>query len=196
MSSIRIIPLHPAPIELLPSIVPPLESIFQTEIEIERPVTNLLEHAFDDSRGQYNSTDIIRLLLDRPVKKERKLLERFFSPESDIVPPRNESGKIVGITAVDLFVPILTYVFGEAQLDGLACVVSSYRLDNAIYGLPPDPILFYERVLKETVHELGHTYGLYHCRNLECAMHTSTAVEDIDVKGAILCNDCRRKMHK
>jgi archaemetzincin len=89
---------------------------------------------------------------------------------------------------------VLTYVFGEAQLDGTAAVVSTYRLDNSIYGLDPDPILFYQRSLTETVHELGHTYGLYHCKNQDCAMHSSTAVEDIDLKSAALCENCRRQI--
>lgn len=152
---------------------------------MESPLIGLVEKVYDDSRAQYNSTDIIRQLLDREEVRLRKLA----LADSTLDP----NGKIVGITSVDLFVPILTYVFGEAQLDGTASVVSTFRLDNTIYGLEPDPVLLFERTLKETVHELGHTFGLYHCKNLECAMHTSTAVEDIDIKGGALCNECREK---
>lgn len=170
---IRIVPLLPVSNELVSSLVHPLRSIFQTEVSIDSPLNNVVNSVYDDSRLQYNSTDLIR-----------ELLKRFpYSPS-----------KVVGITSVDLFVPILTYVFGEAQLDGTAAVVSTYRLDNAVYGLEPDPILYFERSLTETVHELGHTYGLYHCKNRECAMHSSTAVEDIDQKTAMLCEECKKQI--
>lgn len=168
-SSILIIPLKPVVSEVLPMLVDPLQSIFNARVDIEETDKRSVPSALDDSRGQYNSTDILRSLLNRPPLLRTKM---------------------VGITSVDLFVPVLTYVFGEAQLDGTAAVVSTYRLDNVMYGLAADPVLFFERVLKETVHELGHTYGLLHCRNIDCAMHASTAVEDIDVKGASLCKDC------
>ncbi|NUN68467.1 MAG: archaemetzincin family Zn-dependent metalloprotease [Bacteroidetes bacterium] len=170
-SSIHILPLKPVVLEVLPLLVEPLVSIFEADVTIAEPEGRIVPAVLDDSRGQYNSTDILRSLLERPLP---------------------EQCKIVGVTSVDLFVPVLTYVFGEAQLDGTAAVVSTYRLDNVMYGLPADPVLFYERVLKETVHELGHTYGLVHCRDIDCAMHASTAVEDIDVKGASLCPACRR----
>jgi archaemetzincin len=173
VSSIRLIPLKPVVLEVLPALVDPLQSIFSAAVTIEETEKRIVPSVLDDSRGQYNSTDILRALLERP---------------------QNPRTKLIGITSVDLFVPVLTYVFGEAQLDGTAAVVSTYRLDNVMYGLAADPVLFFERVLKETVHELGHTYGLMHCRNIDCAMHASTAVEDIDVKGASLCPACHARM--
>ncbi len=173
IAPIRLVPLLPVSSELVSSLAHPLRSIFRTEIIVELPINNVINTVYDDSRLQYNSTELIGELLKR------------FSPSSS---------KIIGITSVDLFVPVLTYVFGEAQLDGTAAVVSTYRLDNTIYGLDPDPILFFHRSLIETVHELGHTYGLYHCKNQECAMHSSTAVEDIDLKSAMLCAECRKQI--
>jgi archaemetzincin len=173
IAPIRLVPLMPMSSEFVSSFAHPLRSIFQTEIIVDLPLSNILTSAYDDSRLQYNSTQLIR-----------ELLKQFPSPIS----------KVIGITSVDLFVPVLTYVFGEAQLDGTAAVVSTYRLDNAVYGLEPDPILFFQRSLTEIVHELGHTYGLYHCKNQDCAMHSSTAVEDIDLKSAMLCGDCRNQI--
>ena len=172
IAPIRIIPLEPVSHELVTSIVHPLRSIFQTEVLLDPPLRNMINSTYDDSRLQYNSTQLIGELLQLS----------------------SSSSKIIGITSVDLFVPILTYVFGEAQLNGTAAVVSTYRLDNTIYGLDPDPILFFERSLTEVVHELGHTYGLYHCKDRECAMHSSTAVEDIDQKSATLCQNCKRQI--
>jgi archaemetzincin len=102
--------------------------------------------------------------------------------------------KIVGITEVDIYIPILTYLFGEAQLNGQGALVSTHRLDNRYYGLPYDEKLFYQRVVKEIVHELGHTFGLIHCRDYRCVMHSSTYVEDIDLKTARFCRECQEKL--
>src|SRR6202158_5983220 len=46
--------------------------------------------------------------------------------------------RLVGITELDLYIPILTFVFGEAQLGGTAALVSYHRLRQEFYGLPPD----------------------------------------------------------
>jgi archaemetzincin len=101
------------------------------------------------------------------------------------------AAKVLAVTRLDLFIPILTFVFGEAQLSGPCAVVSSFRLDNTYYGLPPDRGLMSERLFKEAVHELGHTCGLIHCRHPECVMHTSTYVEEIDLKSSDFCPSCK-----
>ena len=104
------------------------------------------ELAFDSSRGQYNS----RILLAQLLREPRPGRPRGAHPRR---------------SGVDLFIPVLTFVFGEAQLGDRAAVVSAYRLDNQLYGLPPSPDLLFERLVKEAVHELGHTYGLLHCHD-------------------------------
>jgi archaemetzincin len=100
---------------------------------------------------------------------------------------------IVGVTELDLYIPILTFVFGEAQLGGTIAVVSYHRLTQEFYGLPPDPALLEERLMKEAVHEAGHTIGLTHCDDYECVMAATHAVEWLDLKGVTFCPDCRRK---
>ena len=100
--------------------------------------------------------------------------------------------RTLGVTAVDLFVPVLSFVFGEAQLGGKAALVSICRLQQEFYGLPPDDEMLTGRLLKEAVHELGHTYGLRHCDDWQCAMSSSHAVEKIDAKTPELCTRCRR----
>ena len=129
-----------------------------------------LPGTFDPLRKQYNSSLILRQL---------------------IAAPPADAYKILGITAVDLFIPILTYVFGEAQLDGIGAVVSLHRLNNQFYGLPEDNGLMHDRLLKEAVHELGHTFGLLHCFQPGCVLNASTYVEDIDQKSRELCSACR-----
>jgi archaemetzincin len=99
-------------------------------------------------------------------------------------------GRIVGITAEDLFIPVLTFVFGQAQLGGPAAVVSVMRLHTEFYGLPADDRLLVDRAVKEVIHELGHGFGLVHCPDSSCVMSSSTYVEDVDLKGERFCTEC------
>jgi archaemetzincin len=91
---------------------------------------------------------------------------------------------------VDLFIPVLTFVFGQAQLDGPGAVVSTYRLRSEFYGLPGDEGMLVERAIKECVHELGHSFGLVHCQDYGCVMHASSSVDEVDIKGADFCRRC------
>ena len=102
--------------------------------------------------------------------------------------------RVLGITAQDLFVPVLTFVFGEAQLEGHCTVVSMHRLREEFYGLPPRDDLMRERLVKEAVHELGHTHGLRHCQDWRCVMSSSHGVERLDIKGADFCLPCHRTL--
>lgn len=102
-----------------------------------------------------------------------------------------ESLKIVGLFSVDLFIPILTYIFGQAFLDGRTGIVSVYRLKNELYGIEPDEQRLRERFKKVIIHELGHTFGLKHCHTPSCVMLSSTYMEDIDQKDINLCVKCR-----
>ncbi len=147
-----------------------LERVFLFPVRIRHPWFDP-ELSFDSSRGQYNSTVLLGQLLSEPS---------------------GGAPRVLGVTSVDLFIPILTYVFGEAQLDGRAALVSTHRLQNELYGLPSDPQLLLERLLKEAVHELGHTFGLIHCPASDCVMHASTYVEEIDLKSADFCTACLR----
>jgi len=99
------------------------------------------------------------------------------------------------VTGVDLFIPVLTFVFGEAQLGGRAAVVSTFRLRSEAYGLPPDPELLLARLTREVLHELGHTYGLVHCTDSACVMASTTYVEQIDLKGPSFCTGCLTELH-
>lgn len=106
----------------------------------------------------------------------------------------NDSWRILGVTAVDLYIPILTFVFGEAQMGGPCAVVSLHRLRQEFYGLPEDSTILQERLLKEAVHEIGHTMHLTHCDDYNCAMAPSHAVEWIDLKSSNLCTKCQSQI--
>lgn len=103
----------------------------------------------------------------------------------------SENTKKMGLFQVDLFIPILTYIFGQAALNGSAGVASMYRLKNEQYGLRKDDILMLDRFKKVIIHELGHMFGLIHCHIPTCVMRSSTYVEDIDQKNHSFCIKCR-----
>lgn len=101
--------------------------------------------------------------------------------------------KNIGLFRVDLFIPILTYIFGQAALNGKIGVASLYRLRNEQYGIKKDETLLLERFQKVIIHELGHMFGLVHCHFPTCVMRSSTYVEDIDQKSQHLCSKCRNE---
>ena len=125
--------------------------------------------AFHRERRQYHSSEILHAM-------------------QDIVTPT--TWRVLGIAAVDLYIPILTFVFGEAQMGGPCAVVSLHRLRQEFYGLPEDRDLLSHRLRKEALHEVGHTLDLTHCDDYQCAMSPSHAVEWIDLKDDALCSSC------
>jgi archaemetzincin len=126
-------------------------------------------YAFDRSRAQHSSTLILRdALTRRPADAIRLLV----------------------LTEVDLFIPMLSFVYGQAQLSGPVAVLSFARLRQEFYSLPPNRALFLLRVRKETLHEVGHTFGLTHCSDSLCAMTLSTNIEQLDFKRGAFCSDC------
>ena len=126
--------------------------------------------SYEAGRNQYYSTKILKEMLKQV-------------PE--------DAFKLLGVTDKDLCIPILTYVFGEAQLGGTAAVVSLARLRQEHYGAEPDRTLLLSRLRKESLHELGHTFGLIHCPSRDCVMYLSNTVVDVDLKGQTFCRACR-----
>jgi archaemetzincin len=125
--------------------------------------------AYDSKRGQYLSVEMMKMLAER-------------APQ--------DATRILGITDVDLAIPMLSFLFGQAQLDGPIAVVSLFRLHQEFYGLPPDESLLRERTVKEMLHELGHTFGLTHCLEPKCAMSLATHIELVDAKAEQYCPRC------
>lgn len=125
---------------------------------------------YDPVRRQYNGN---KLLTE---------VDRIYSSDGIIT---------VGLFNVDLFIPILTYIFGQAYLNGRTGIASSYRLSNERYGMNQNEKTVLERFKKEVLHEIGHNLGLIHCHIPDCVMRSSTYVEDIDQKGSGLCIKCR-----
>ena len=107
---------------------------------------------------------------------------------------RKQDWRVLAIADVDLYIPILKYVFGEAQLGGPCALISAYRLRQEFYGLDRDDSILQQRLLKEAVHELGHTLDLHHCQDYQCAMASSHAVEWIDLRESTFCQACRSQV--
>jgi len=158
-------------LNVLEGLAAALARVFQTPCQI-RPDLFDITFALDAGRQQYHSTAILQHL------------ERH----CDL------GARVLGVTSCDLFVPVLTFVFGEAQLDGHCAAVSLARLREEAYGMPAREGLLRERLLKQAVHELGHTFGLRHCANWQCVMTSSHAVERVDVKSAEFCAVCRKSV--
>lgn len=169
MKQLQLLPIGDADEELLRDLQPVVEQTFGVPCRI-LSVRLDPEFALHGERRQYHSSQILRRM------------HGFLSVES---------WRLLGVADVDLYIPILTFVFGEAQLGGQCAVVSTYRLRQEFYGLPRDKESLRQRLAKEAVHELGHTLNLTHCDDYRCAMAPSHAVEWIDLKQTSLCSSCR-----
>jgi archaemetzincin len=132
-----------------------------------------LDFAYNAERRQYGSTAVLEMLL--------RLCPR-------------DAGKLLAVTDRDLFVPVLTFVYGLAQLGGCAGVFSLARLRQEFYGLPPNRKILVERAAKEALHEAGHMRGLVHCEERVCAMSLATDVRQIDSKHAAYCGRCNARL--
>lgn len=133
------------------------------------PPLPIPDGAYDAKRRQYRSTEFMKMLAQ-------------FAPSNAF--------RVLGITDVDLAVPVLSFLFGQAQLNGPIALISLCRLHQEFYGLPADVSLLRERAVKEALHEMGHTFGLTHCAERECPMSLATHIEAVDAKGSRFCARC------
>ena len=153
--------------ELLAGVRAHVERVFRLPARLDVPAGRP-DEAFDADRKQHSSH---RILLWLAANRPRG------------------TARLIGLTDADLFIPVLTFVFGEAQLKGPVAVVSTARLLGA--GLPGEAARLPIRLRTEVIHELGHTFGLLHCRSPRCAMARSASLRDVDAKQPDLCETCR-----
>lgn len=155
-----------------------LESTFHRKIKMGELEMNL-DFAYHPKRKQYLSSAILEKL--KTMKGE-------------------ECERLLAIVGVDLYAPELNFVFGEADFQTRVAVISSIRLRQEYYGVsagsirPENKQLFLERVTKEAVHELGHTYGLPHCPEPKCVMYFSNSLQNTDFKSYSFCGNCKKKL--
>jgi len=149
-----------------------LEKIFVQKIKVSQTSLDL-EFAYNPERKQYYSSAI---------------LEKLRNAGAEV------GERVLGLVDIDLYVPDLNFVFGEADVVENTAVISTKRLRQEYYGLPKDEELLLDRTLKESVHELGHTYGLGHCLDKNCVMYFSNSLQDTDFKSSSFCESCKRKL--
>ncbi|HET9317580.1 MAG TPA: hypothetical protein VFQ51_18450 [Vicinamibacteria bacterium] len=167
MRAVALLPLGAPPADVVERMGTGLEKAFGMEVTSEAPCPDPPE-AFDASRDQWDATAVLRTLL------ARSSLER----------------RLLGVTERDLFLPVLSFVYGQAQLRGRVAVVSLARLRPEFHGLPPDPERLARRAVTEAVHEVGHTLGLVHCTDRRCPMALSLGLDDLDFKTGTPCATC------
>ena len=172
MQAIHLLAVGGIPTGLLDRLSAGLARALRVSCRVEKAVLDP-GFAVDTERGQYYSTAILaRLAATNP-------------------PPGH---RILGVTLLDLYVPILTFVYGEAQISGPCALVSAHRLREEYYGLPENSARCDQRLLIEALHELGHTQGLRHCSDWSCAMASSHSIESLDLKETRYCDACAAKI--
>ncbi len=171
MSRLLVVPIGDIEFNILNSLAQSLKHNFKKAVIVEMPEPEP-SYAYDIKRQQYSSSMILKRL-----KSE--------SSDGDLV---------LGVTSVDLFVPKLTFVFGEAEISGKVALISIARLQPGFYGLISNKQLLEERIRKEAIHELGHVLGLNHCHNNKCVMFFSNSVTDTDIKSDSYCESCNRSI--
>jgi archaemetzincin len=168
MKKLQILPAGPADARLLDWLRQSLQEKFHVQSEVLSPALDV-SFALHSERQQYHSSEILAAM------------QSYRHPDT---------WKLLAVTSLDLYIPILTFVFGEAQVGGTAAIVSYHRLRQEFYGLPENLDVLADRLLIEAVHELGHTLRLTHCDDYRCAMAPSHAVEWIDLKDSGYCESC------
>jgi archaemetzincin len=169
--SIALVPVGQVDESILTVIGQGLQEAFGRTYVIAAPLPHP-NYAYDGKRRQYLSDEILARLSRLDLPAERGL----------------------GVADLDLYTLGLNFVFGQARMGGPAAVIALPRLRQSFYDLPEDETLFYQRAVKEAIHELGHTYGLGHCGNPCCVMSFSNSLRDVDRKARDFCPSCRREL--
>lgn len=169
MIKIRVIPLGDVSAEVLTEVTAQLRDVFdamtETTVQIGMP-----KESFSQLHHQYHAPDVLKFISDR------------------------FPGKSLGITDQDIYAEDLNFIFGQAHMKGDASLVSVHRLNPELYRKNADEKLFVERILKESVHEVGHMLGLRHCNVDKCVMNFSNNAVDVDNKNKTLCRNCKQDL--
>jgi len=96
----------------------------------------------------------------------------------------------IGLTDRDLYLPVFTHVFGEADVGGGVAIASTYRLRADAAA----PHLVYQRLAKVACHEAGHALGLRHCSHPGCVMHFVGSLSALDCLALSFCEECVRSL--
>lgn len=142
-------------------------------VSSEMPIE--FENAFNPLRKQYLSTPLLfKLAKEKP----------------------KDALKVLGIFDGDLYADGLNFIFGQAEPSKGVAIISIYRLRDEFYFGEERMSRLKMRALKEGVHEIGHLFGLSHCRESFCVMFFSNSIVDTDRKSCYFCRSCESKLKK
>jgi archaemetzincin len=165
----QLVAIGSAPPALLRDLEHPLTTQLAVTPVYSRAQLASPSYAFNKDRNQYHSNAIMRRL----------------------VPLLEGSQTILGLVDVDLFVPDSGFVFGEADRESRAAVLSLFRIRQGA-----EEALLRRRVQVEGLHQAGHLVGLSYCEDARCAMFLATTLQDVDRKQTALCHICRNELVK
>jgi archaemetzincin len=168
MSFIYLLPIGSLEDEVLILLEQRLRQVLEWDIRRAAPLPMPMT-AFNAARKQYEALHVMRAV-------------------AEVIPA--DATRVLGIMEEDLSIPMLTFVFGQAQLNGRVALMSLARLRQEFYRLPANKELMFTRVIKEALHELGHTFGLVHCPALTCVMTLANDIMHVDGKKSEFCGGC------
>jgi archaemetzincin len=145
-----------------------IQTMLETPVEM-LPALKIPEEAFQSHRCQYDAGLVLKYLSGLPFP---------------------DATRILAVTDVDLCTPIHTFVFGEAELGKNLAIVSNFRLRHLEEGIKAPEDIYYERLVKVALHEIGHTLSLYHCETSKCLMQASRGLRHLDELNIIFCDRC------
>lgn len=145
-----------------------LQTLLDLPVEILDPAV-MPQQCFLTRRQQYDAGLIVKHLAQLPLSSHLRIL---------------------GLTVFDLCLPILTYVYGEAEVGGRAAVISNFRLRQNEDGSTTAPEIYFERLAKVAVHEVAHTLALHHCDGAKCLMHFAARLKHLDQIPLLFCDHC------
>jgi archaemetzincin len=175
--SIQVIALGPMDDRLLSIVAANVFAVYGLSAQVGRG-GDVPQAAYDSHRNQYDVAVLLKHIENRQaVAANRQAVA---------------GTKTIAITAVDIFVPIFSFVYGEARQGACAAVVSIHRLVDK----PESPVDLYPRAVKVALHELGHLFDMPHCEDDLCLMHYADTLAAIDRQPLQFCRYCRAELPK
>ena len=174
-----------------------MDIIIQPSDKLDNDILNLLADSISKEFVNFKVTVNPLLIFDIHdfISKHRNQLKSsdfLFWILEKLKPAKNI--KILVICDIDAYSGDLNFVFGEAYREGRVAAIYLPRLRQEFYGLESNKLVFHKRIVKEAIHELGHTFGLFHCNNESCVMHFSNSSYDTDIKEKSFCSNCKNNI--
>lgn len=169
MENLRILPIGEISEGILKFVASTLAETYGLKTEIASKIT-IPKEFYNPSRGQYLAEKILNFI------------------------KRKFRGNVFAVCNADIYAEGLNFIFGQAELGGMVAMISIHRLNPEFYGLTFNKKIFFERIEKEAIHEVGHMLGLTHCKDEGCVMSFSNSIFEVDGKSKELCKGCKNKL--